>query len=473
MNADRMAFRRESIVLEDGSPFGTKMEPWQAEDFAAVDAGRHTYRERPRGHSKTFDLAVDMVTEMVLGKPRQKIYALAADEEQAKLLESDIAGIFTRNPALRPLARVKYNEIIMRETGTVFRVLNSNAPTLYGLRPDLVCVDELTEHRSRDAFDAIWTATGKRPAARVHSISSAGWDRTHFAWSIREHARTDPAWTFLPRGQCASWISPAWLDQQRRTLPAHVFKRLHEGVWADAGGAWLSSEQVDGVFAGPIPEDDAGPRSLGLDIGIARDRTAVAVVQRRSGVVVVEVLDTFAPTRANRVDLTMVEEDVTAMAFRYRCPLVIDPFQAIGLSQRLTHRGLQVTEYPFTSDGRRRLFGGLLDLISTGCLRAQPHEALRRELLGLEVKEGLAGWRVDHRSNAFDDCVVAVALAVAGLPAEPVVGNIMPWAGPSAAERVAAWSRAHGQSEPAIQTWDERSATFWDNLTNRGRRGSW
>jgi hypothetical protein len=31
---DRMAFRREAIVLEDGRPFGDVIEDWQVEDFA-------------------------------------------------------------------------------------------------------------------------------------------------------------------------------------------------------------------------------------------------------------------------------------------------------------------------------------------------------------------------------------------------------------------------------------------------------
>ena len=56
--ADRMAFRREAVTLEDGRPWGEVAESWQAEDFAALDSGRfrHAYLERPRGHAKTFDL---------------------------------------------------------------------------------------------------------------------------------------------------------------------------------------------------------------------------------------------------------------------------------------------------------------------------------------------------------------------------------------------------------------------------------
>jgi hypothetical protein len=35
-----MTFRQEAILLEDGAPFGNAIEPWQAEDFAALDSGQ-------------------------------------------------------------------------------------------------------------------------------------------------------------------------------------------------------------------------------------------------------------------------------------------------------------------------------------------------------------------------------------------------------------------------------------------------
>jgi hypothetical protein len=81
------------------------------------------------------------------------------------------------------------------------------------------------------------------------------------------------------------------------------------------------------------------------------------------------------------------------------------------LAQRLERQGVVMHEFAFTSATRRQLFATLLDLIRGRRLRAQPHEALRRELLGLEVSETAAGWRVDHRPGRHDDHVVAAALA--------------------------------------------------------------
>src|SRR5437899_11803933 len=53
--------RREAVILEDGRRLGDVMDPWQREDFQALDdpAKRHAFLERPRGHSKTSDAATE------------------------------------------------------------------------------------------------------------------------------------------------------------------------------------------------------------------------------------------------------------------------------------------------------------------------------------------------------------------------------------------------------------------------------
>src|SRR5262249_8459005 len=99
------------------------------------------------------------------------------------------------------------------------------------------------------------------------------------------------------------------------------------------------------------------------------------------------------------------------LATKFGANIVLDPWQGALMAQRLRARGLTVEEQAFTAESRRKLFGTLLDLVRTGRLRCQPHEELRRELLGLEVEETASGWRVDHRVGRHDDHVVAVALA--------------------------------------------------------------
>ncbi len=253
--ADRMVFRREAILLEDGRAFGEVMEPWQVEDFAALDdtAHRHAYLERPRGHSKTGDLGTEAVTELVLGPPGQRLFCAAADEDQARLLFDDVVGKFQRSSLLAPTVKVTRGEVVVKATGSRLRVLAADAPSAYGLRPDWIACDELAEWRRRELWDSLWSATGKRQHCRMRVISSAGWDRTGIAWEVRQIAEREADWYFSARGQCASWIDEAWLAQQRRTLPGHVYARLHESRWVEGAGAFLTAEEVDRVFVEVLP----------------------------------------------------------------------------------------------------------------------------------------------------------------------------------------------------------------------------
>ena len=424
-----MAFRREAILLENDQPFGQVMESWQAEDFAALDSGqyRHAYLERPRGHSKTGDIGTEAVTELVLGAPRQQLFCAAADEDQAALLFEDVVQKFRRSPLLRGSVKDTRRELIVKATGSRLRVLASDAPSAYGLRPDWIAIDELAEWRRRELWDSLWSATGKRLACRVLVISTAGWDQTSIAWEVRQIAETEADWYFSPRGQCASWISPAWLDQQRRTLPAHVFQRLHESRWVEGAGGFLTTDEVDAIFT----DTDllgVGPCAIGLDLGISRDRSVAAVVRGIETTAWIEALLTWAPGRGQKVDLTLVEDDVIELARRYQAPVLYDPWQAEQMGQRLAQKGVAVSAYPFTRESRRKLFGTLLDLIRRRGLRSRPHEHLRRELLGLEVEETAAGWRVDHKPGRHDDHVVAVGLAAQHV-AKQSTATRCPWCG--------------------------------------------
>jgi hypothetical protein len=457
-----MAFRREAILLEDGRPFGEVIEPWQQEDFAALDSPgvRHAYLERPRGHSKTGDLGTEAVTELVLGPPGSSLFCAAADEDQARLLLEDVRGKFERSSMLASLVRHTRTEILVKATGSRLRVMAADAPSAYGLRPDGIYVDELAEWRTRALWDSLWSATGKRPRCRMLVISTAGWDKAGIAWEVRSIAEREANWYFSTRGPCASWIDPAWLAQQERTLPAHVFARLHHNRWVEGAGAFLTAAEVDGVFA-DSPAEGTGPLAVGLDLGLSRDRSAIAAVRAdaETGLVVVEALVTYAPGRGERVDLRAVEEEVAGLARSLGAPVVLDPWQGVLMAQRLRAAGCGVVEYSFTADGRRRLFGTLLDLIRLGRLRSRPHEALRRELLGLEVQETGAGWRVEHRSGQHDDHVVAVALGVAGLLTGAAASVPLE---PTWEERRAV--RAMGfRFEDEAAEWDEDLGMFMDD----------
>ncbi len=268
-------------------------------------------------------------------------------------------------------------------------------------------------------FDALYSATGKIKDCRLCIISVPPVSGAGVLSEVMELAKNDSSgrWYYSHRSQCAGWLDPAWLADQKKMLPLHVFKRLHEAVQTEGAGAWLDQAEIESVFS-PMPENPSGPVAVGVDIGITRDRSFIAAVVKDegTGLYCVKHLLGYKPRPQERIDLQTVEADIETLAKMYACPVYLDPHQGILLSQRLQSRGVFTVEYTFGMQSRAKLFDTLLDFIRRRILRCAPNPDLKMELAGLEVKESLSGYRIDHRSGAHDDAVVSVALALQGLP---------------------------------------------------------
>jgi len=77
------------------------------------------------------------------------------------------------------------------------------------------------------------------------------------------------------------------------------------------------------------PESPIRSTVLGLDLGIRRDRSALAVCDLTlSGLAIVRELCIWTPSRLSKVDLQEVEETATMLAKQWGAPIVIDPHEA-------------------------------------------------------------------------------------------------------------------------------------------------
>ncbi len=360
-----------------------------------------------------------------LSERRENIFAVAADVEQGAILFDDIKRMTLEDKATANLAKITGREMVLKEPPfSTLKVMAHSAPTVMGIRPTMICIDELGEWRGRAMFDALYSASGKVSGCRIAIISVPPVAGAAVLAEIMNIAKRDTTgrWFFSHRSQCAGWVDKAWLADQRATLPLHVYKRLHEAVQTEGAGAWLMQEEIDGVFQ-PMPEGVRGPYAIGVDIGVTRDRSFISALQKdeSTGLFCVRHLLGFIPRTGERVNLQDVEQDVAAAARLYHAPVYLDPYQAVLMSQRLQQNGINVFEITFTAESRKKLFGTMLDVIRRKQLRCAPDPEFKAELTGLEIKESLTGYRVDHTSAAHDDATVAVALALQGLTQmEPV-----------------------------------------------------
>ncbi len=421
---------RRSLILPDGRRYGDAEEPWQREHvFAALDERdgdgwryRLVYLELPRGHAKTTMAAMEALTVGLL-EPDVRIVIAAADKDQAMILFDQLRGFIERSPSLRTSFKVMRDKIIVKN-GTEITVLAADGDTNYGLgglgRGFIAIVDELWAHRSPDLWHALWSATGKMRDWRVLVLSNAGFDQTSIAYTVRKMCadKVDPAfYLYSADGPVASWLTPTWIEMQRRSLPPHVFQRLIENKWVSGSGSFVTRAELDACIDPlhrPQLEGVRGVRYIvGLDLGLTHDRTARAVLHfdRDADRVVLDDLKVWQGSKGSPVNIAEIEDDLLDVDRRFHHPAIwADPWQMQSSMQRL-RSALRIEPFTFTSTSVSRLSANLFTLLHNGKLLLYPDAALETELLRLEAIQTGYGWRIDHKSGGYSDRAMAIGMA--------------------------------------------------------------
>jgi hypothetical protein len=415
-----------ALVGEDGRRWGDAAVPEQWEDARAVlDPSGQPYHfmTRARGFAKTSDLAGIGVAAMLAQLPAaSRLYGLAADRDQGRLLVDSIAGYAARTPELGSALIVDAYKVTAAN-GSVLEVLPADAPGAYGLRPAFAIVDELSQWSStagpRRLWEAVSSAMAKVPGSRLVVLTSAG-DPSHWSHKVLEHAYADELWRVHEIAGPPPWADLERLAEQRRRLPESSYRRLFENRWTAAEDRLTSLEDLRAcvVLDGPLEPVFGGRYVIGVDLGLKHDRTVAAVCHaERDGTgvrVVLDRLQTWAGSRRRPVDLGVVEEWLAEVGRRYnRARLIVDPYQAMQMAQRLRHAGVTVEEYAFSAQSVGRLAIGLHTAIRDHRLALPDDEELIDELANVRLRETSPGvLRMDHDPDRHDDRAIALALAV-------------------------------------------------------------
>ena len=425
------------LVLEDGRPWGDLATEWQWQDAVSIlepgqSGARLHFLTRPRSASKTTDLAAVCCVALVEQlPPGARCYAFAADRDQARLLIDALAGLVVRTPGMGGAVRVDRYQAVT-PAGAMLEVLSSDAPSAYGLRFHLAVVDELTmwpgEHRA--TWAAVLSAVPKVRGARLVCLGSAG-DPAHWSYRVRQRARTSGRWRLHEVPGPVPWVDPGDLEEQRALLTDSQFERLHLNRWTPSEDRLVSVERLSDavVLNGPQDCQPGVTYAMGVDLGLRSDRTAIAVChaervedgprgQRR---VVLDRLVVFGGTREREVSVADVEAAVLECWRLYRRPKVrLDPWQMIGVAQRLRLRGVQVEEWSYSAQRYGAMASTLFALLRDGMLALYRDDALLDELANVRLKETLPGQvRIDHDPDKHDDQAVALGMAATALLERP------------------------------------------------------
>lgn len=433
---------RDHLVLDGMAKckFGDVIEPWQAVDFAATDAAwmfaagisktkpacQMAYLERPRGHSKTTDIACQALWALAASPFHLTGIAAAGDQDQAKLIRDAIAALVNVNDWLARRVTVNKFDVHVRDTGSALHIITSDADSSLGWNPHFILIDELTKWGASGVqlWDSLISSAVKRPECFLCVISNAGNINT-WQWDVRERARTQSSWYFHSLdGPQASWITPEALEIQRQNIQLQSnFDRYHLNKWVpDSGGEHLAQDLIINSFRMLRPQEEFDGLLIGgLDIGIRRDASAFSVlkVNFQKGVIELVHHKKWLPAdqSSGQVDLTAIEDHIRWFHSQHKMyTLFADSWQAFQMLQQLANvlYCYPIQPNPVESDRQART---LLQVFQDGLIHLYMDSEIEEELGKiLIIEKSNDRLKIESPRDSTGHCDIVSSIAVA-LPA--------------------------------------------------------
>ena len=264
----------------DGKPLGKTIDRYRAHIFtAALDTfdadGRPKYNMvlsgRAKKNWKSADLVLAALYSLVIPQSHQgnDAFILANDEGQAGDDLSLAKKLVASNPDLEAELEPLVKEIRRRDGRGSLKILPArDAVGAHGKTAIFIGYDEIHGYKNYDLLEAlapdptrqqclVWVTSYASiynnpgvPLFDLFQIGKAGTDpRMLFSWYSGDYC-TDPDFADLPPEQranpsMASWAEgAAYIEQQRRRLPTHKFRRLHLNLPGAPNGAFYDQGSV-------------------------------------------------------------------------------------------------------------------------------------------------------------------------------------------------------------------------------------
>ena len=442
-------------------PFAKVADPWQKRDIRAIAPAieklvnpkapepeqRRCWWVRPRGHSKTADVAMLIVRVLAFSKRRRRGVWIASDKDQGCEGLDAIATLCRHNHWLGGLLTIRADKVENARTGSTLYFTTSDVSSAFGWKDcDLFVLDELTHWRTNgeELWTAMYSAAGKRKGAVLFASMNAGFD----GWQrdLRNKAAADPNWIFseLPDA-AASWIDRKQLEDQRKYLPQVAFDRLWRNRWSSGGGDALTPEDIAAAFdpsLQPMDYDPGWTFCAGVDLGLKRHGAAVVIVAvpqgGRSGPIRLAHHKLWRPTYGTKVNTLEVEQHLLDCLDKFDLQRIgFDPWQMEHLAQRLEvisgeHRrnvGRRFLESPFmveippTGANLRKIATMTIEFFKDRRVRCYDCQPLRADLHKLRCEEKSYGVRLTSPDDETGHGDTFSAFALALLIAHELAGE--------------------------------------------------
>lgn len=292
------------------------LRPWQRNIAGCIYARRadRRYVHRlalvglPRKNGKS-ELGSSFALFGLLGSGEgAEVYSCAADKEQARIVFGVAKRMVEMDPGLSDVIKPYRDALEVVQTGSVYKVLSSEAFTKEGLNPSVVLYDELHAAPTDELFNVMQLAQGARKNPLLIAITTAGvkTDQTgqdSICYRLYQHGEKvasgeedDPtffmAWWGAPKGanhtdpEVWKMANPGYGDFLDPEDFAAAVKRVHENEfrtkrlnqWVDTAEAWLPA----GAWNACRSDREFVPGKLGVVLGFdgsrSQDCTALVAV---------------------------------------------------------------------------------------------------------------------------------------------------------------------------------------------------
>lgn len=357
----------------------------------------------PRGNGKT-TMAAPLGLYMMGcdGEGGAEVYSAAVTRDQARLSFTTAQHMARNNKEFRDYFGVDVNahNIHQLSSASKFEALSADARSLDGLNVHFAILDELAQHKTRDVYDVILTATGKRKQPMVWNITTAGSDLSGIGYeqfvytkkllegTIQDDSYFGVIWTIDDDDDDPwdeeSWIkaNPSWgvsvqpdmianLANRAMQMPSqqNAFLQKHLNVWTNADTAWMNMMAWGKCSDKDLKISDflGEPCWIGLDLASKTDIAAMMQVFERDEQYYCfgkyylpedeiwrshnsqyqgwERMGLLTATPGNVIDFGYIEDDLRALASDFQIQEVAyDPFQATQFSTRMMDEGFPMVE---------------------------------------------------------------------------------------------------------------------------------
>ena len=365
-----------------------KLRPWQRQIlhdlFSHRKDGRRRYRRglllMPRKNGKSL-LAAGIALYSLFNEIGAEVAIVAGDRAQARIIFRECARMVELDPVLSRKLHVLRDVIEYAETGSVLRVLSSEASRAEGYNFSTVLFDEIHVQPDDRLWATVNLGSGARKNPLVLGISTAGtktdnrgqdslcYKLWQYGMRLDSKELDDEAFyfkCFSASGDLA-WDSPEaakaanpaygdFLDPEdfaaaARSIPRHEYETKRLCRWVYSSDPYLPGGTWDACKDGQIvlnPEDEI---VLGFDGSFSNDSTAIVAcrVADKALFVLGHWERPIDGDLAWRVPIEEVELKMLDLFSKHKVlEIVCDPFRWQRSMEAWTQVGLPIVEFPQT-----------------------------------------------------------------------------------------------------------------------------